>query len=101
METDDPNLYGFRLLRERLNLPHVGQRVRHRVRQTMWKVMKEKELWIESRPRNGGPAEMVPAIYLRFWKPREDQGPGQGKTLSHQYTPTDHSFANYWEILDQ
>jgi hypothetical protein len=46
---------------------------------------------------------LLPAIYLRFWKPPrpESSVPGKGRTLSYRYTPEDHSFTRYWEILGE
>jgi NhaP-type Na+/H+ or K+/H+ antiporter len=99
LEPEERHLYHFRTLREKLHLPHVGQRVRHRISRTQWKVIEEKELWVENPSGNGGPPGVMPAVYLRFWKLQEGQGPGQGKTLAHRYYPGDDSFSQYWEIL--
>ena len=98
LEPEEHNAYRFKTLREKLLLPHVGQRVRHKISRTQWKVIEEKEVWVENSPVNGGPKEL-PAVYLRFWKPQDGQDPGRGKTLSHRYLPGDESFAQYWEIL--
>ena len=99
LEPEERNTYRFKTLRERLNLPHVGQRVRHKISRSRWKVIEEKELWVENPPENGGPPGVIPAVYLRFWKPKDGQDPGRGKTLSHRYLPGDESFAKYWEVL--
>jgi hypothetical protein len=88
-------------LRDKLNLPHVGQQVRHKIRRTLWKVIEEKELWVKTSPSNGEPPQEIPAIYLRFWKIQDGNGQGRGKTRSHQYTPADNSFSQYWEILEK
>jgi NhaP-type Na+/H+ or K+/H+ antiporter len=97
LEKDEVNVYRFRVLRDTLHLPRVGQRVRHRRYGTVWKVIEEKEVWVPG-PDAGGPAQ-VPALYLRFWKVKELQ-PGRGKTRSHTYTPEDRSFDLHWEILE-
>jgi NhaP-type Na+/H+ or K+/H+ antiporter len=98
LEPEERHLYRFKTLREKLDLPHVGQWVRHKIRRTRWKVIEEKELWVENQPGNGRPG-VIPAVYLRFWKPKDGQDPGRGKTLSHRYIPGDDSFSHYWEIL--
>jgi len=100
LETEEHNIYRFKTLRDKLNLPHVGQQVRHKTSNTMWKVIEEKELWIKTSPSNGDPPQEIPAIYLRFWKVQDGNGQGRGKTRSHQYTPWDNSFSQYWEVLE-
>jgi solute carrier family 9B (sodium/hydrogen exchanger), member 1/2 len=100
LETEERNIYRFKTLREKLNLPHVGQQVQHKIRHTMWKVIEEKELWVKTTPSNGEPPQEIPAIDLRFWKVQETNGQGRGKTMSHRYTPVDNPFSLYWEILE-
>jgi hypothetical protein len=97
LEKDEINVFRFRVLRDTLKLPRVGQRVRHRRLGTVWKIIEEKEVWVEG-PGPGAPA-LVPALDLRFWKVNDR--PGRGKTRSHQYTPGDRSFEFYWEILEE
>jgi len=101
LETEERNIYRFKTLRDKLNLPHVGEEVRHKIRRTLWKVIEEKELWVKTSPSNGDPPQDIPAIYLRFWKIRAGNGQGRGKTVSHKYTPLDNSFSQYWEILEK
>jgi NhaP-type Na+/H+ or K+/H+ antiporter len=96
LEKDEVNVYRFKVLRDSLNLPRVGERVRHRRHGTVWKVIEEQEIWVEG-PGPDAPAR-VPALALRFWKVKEGQS-GKGKTYRHHYTPGDHSFALHWEIL--
>lgn len=98
LEKDEVNIYRFRLLRESLKLPRVGERLRHKRYGAIWKVIEEKEIWVR-RPGADGTEELVPALSLRFWKVQDDF-PGKGKTLSHQYTPGDRSFESHWEILE-
>ncbi|MEW6658837.1 MAG: cation:proton antiporter [Thermodesulfobacteriota bacterium] len=97
LEKDEVNVYRFKVLRDTLNLPRVGQKVRHRRHRTIWKVIEEKEVWVEGAGE-GVPAQ-VPALALRFWKVNDR--PGRGKTRSHQYTPGDRSFEQHWEILEE
>jgi hypothetical protein len=51
------------------------------------------------KPRGTGRNDLVPALALRFWK-INDRDSGKGKTLRHNYTPGDHSFEYYWEVLE-
>jgi NhaP-type Na+/H+ or K+/H+ antiporter len=97
LEKDEINVYRFKVLRDTLNLPRVGQRVRHRYHGTVWKIIEEQEVWVAG-PGEGAPAQ-VPALALRFWKVNEAQ-PGRGKTWRHRYTPGDRSFELHWEILE-
>ncbi|MDI6853225.1 MAG: sodium:proton antiporter [Deltaproteobacteria bacterium] len=100
LKRDEMSVYRFKVLREQLKLPRVGDRVRHKGTGTVWKVIEEKEVWVQLPPgdKGGGPA---PALYLRYWKPRPDLPAGKGKTMSHCYTPEDYSFYHHWEILEE
>ncbi len=100
LEKEVYSVHRFKTLRDNLKLPQVGQRVRHKVSGTVWKVIEEKEIWVEQAPPEGDQIKLVPSIYLRFWKPRPGQPLGKGKTLSHCYTPGDFSFYHHWEIMD-
>lgn len=97
LEKDEVNVYRFKVLRESLNLPRVGDRVRHRRYGTVWKVIEEQEVWVKGQGQ--GVPERVPALALRFWKVDEAQS-GKGKTHRHRYTPGDRSFDLHWEILE-
>jgi NhaP-type Na+/H+ or K+/H+ antiporter len=104
LEKAEQNRYRFKTLREQLNLPRVGQQVRNKLRgRAVWKVIEEKEVWVQAPGSNGDSGRLLPAIYLRFWRPHRQAGPGpgKGKTLAHRYTPEDHSFSLYWEILGE
>jgi NhaP-type Na+/H+ or K+/H+ antiporter len=96
LEKDEVNVYRFKVLRDSLNLPRVGERVRHRRHGTVWKVIEEQEIWMEGQ--GPGVPERVPALALRFWKVNEAKS-GKGKTHRHRYTPGDRSFDLHWEIL--
>lgn len=94
--------YRFKELREKLALPHVGERVRSKVSGSIWKVIEQKEVWLKDPARSGsseGSSGVLPAIYLRYWKENNDTGAGKGKTLSYHYTQKDESFQDHWEIL--
>lgn len=86
----------FKTLREIMDLPRVGERVLSRRFGTVWKVIEERETWIEN---NNGADLPMPAIDVRFWKNTEGAPPGTGKTLSYRYSPQDRSFNEHWEIL--
>ncbi len=101
LEKEEIYVYRFESLRQTLKLPRVGERVRHKIRGTVWKVIEEKEVWVEGPAPAGARPPLLPAIYLRFWKPREGQSPGTGKTMGHRYLPEDHSFYHHWEILEE
>jgi NhaP-type Na+/H+ or K+/H+ antiporter len=96
--------YSFKGLRQRLGLPHVGESVRSKQFGTVWKVIEQKEIWIEEsvKPGDSGtlePSMLIPAIYLRYWREATSQGPGRGKTMSYRYMPDDPSFTEHWEVL--
>jgi len=104
LDREERNPYRFKTLREQLSLPRVGQQVRNKMHgRGVWKVIEEKEVWVQAPGGNGDPGRWLPAIFLRFWKPPqpESSGPGKGRTLSYRYTPEDHSFSRYWEILGE
>lgn len=79
-------------------LPEVGQTVRSKKYRTLWRVMEKREVWqnIEPDPKTGE-ARMVPAIYLSYWKVRDDVPPGVGKMMGFLYTLYDNTFALNWE----
>ncbi|MCJ7596346.1 MAG: hypothetical protein MUO52_16380, partial [Desulfobacterales bacterium] len=94
--------YMFKELRGSLGLPRVGERVRSKDFDTVWKVIEEKETWIEDPTEPGKEqalSRLLPAIHLRYWKKETSNGPGTGKTLSYRYSHKDPSFKDHWEIL--
>ncbi len=86
--------YRFKDLRERLGLPHVGERLRDKGEGGVWKVIEEREYW-----HNGEEKRAVPAIDLRLWQGQEDQTPGTGPTRVISFTPAGPHFGAHWEIL--
>ncbi len=86
-------------LRERL--PRVGDTVRSKKYGTLWRVMEKREMWEHTAddPRTGN-TRLVPAIYLRYWKIREDKVPGIGRMLGYSYTALDNTFEANWEIVE-
>jgi len=79
-------------------LPEVGQVVRNKKYKTLWRIMEKREVWqnIDPDPDTGEP-RMVPAIYLAYWRMREDLPPGVGKMLGYLYTLYDNTFEANWE----
>ncbi|MEJ2670661.1 MAG: cation:proton antiporter [Deltaproteobacteria bacterium] len=100
LEKEEVNVYRFKVLREALKLPRVGERVRHKGSGNVWKVIEERELWVSQPGEAGASVELVPALALRFWRDQGEVSQGQGKTLRHSYTPGDRSFDHHWEILE-
>jgi len=96
LDYGDPGPIRFRQVRETLQLPRVGERVRDKHSNTVWKVIEEKEQWVHPVEGEGG-IEKIPAIELRFWK--EGAVSGAGKTVSRRYSRVDSSFHEQWEVL--
>jgi NhaP-type Na+/H+ or K+/H+ antiporter len=88
--------YRFKDLRERLGVPHVGERLREKRDGGTWKVIEEREYWINGDDADRPP---TPAIDLRIWRQREDQAPGTGPTRVISFTPKGPNFEADWEIL--
>lgn len=91
--------YRFRELREQFGLPRVGERVRNKDSDTVWKVIEEKEDWIPESAGDSRPRQFVPAMYIRYWREDEGSQPGRGKTYTLRYSKNDPSFNDHWEIL--
>jgi hypothetical protein len=94
--------YRFKDLREKLELPRVGEVVRSKRHGTAWKIIEEKEVWIEGRADYKDPSRglhPIPAIYLRYWCRDTSKGPGTGRTMSYRYSHQDPSFHTHWEVL--
>ena len=92
LDRGEHSVYRFKEVREKLELPRVGQRLRNKDSGKLWKVIEEKEMWLD----DPGP---VPSIYLRLWNENSGDGPGTGKTMAIQYKPGDQKFDTHWEIL--
>jgi len=89
LDHGEHSLYKFKDLRGKLQLPHVGERVRNKHFGTVWKIIEVKEVWMEE----------LPAIYLRYWKEDTSTGSGTGKTMEYRYSQKDPSFHDKWEVL--
>ncbi len=102
LDHGERSLYKFKELREKLALPHVGERVRSKRSGKVWKVIEQKEIWLEepaAASESQEALQLIPAIYLRYWGEETSDEPGKGKTLSFYYSQKDPSFQEHWEIL--
>jgi hypothetical protein len=93
VESERPS-YSFKELREKLELPRVGERILEAATGHVWKVIEEKETWREvpgQRP--------VPSISLRIWQEPWESGPGKGTTRQLDYSRVDEPFGRRWSIL--
>ncbi len=102
LDRGERSAYSFKQLHDKLDLPHVGQRVRSKDFGTIWKIIEEKEVWMASIPETGAIAQdkaLQPAIHLRYWKEKSGEGPRKGKVMVYRYSPQDPSFHNHWEVI--
>jgi len=98
LDRSERSPFRFKDLREKIDLPRVGETVRSKRHGTVWKIIEEKEVWIDA---DSGDLEThpIPAIQLRYWKNRSGGSPGTGKTISFLYSAGNPSFDDHWEIL--
>ena len=99
LEEEKLTTYRFKTLREKLQLPRVGEKIRSKTYGTIWKIIEEKEVWLKTKTEELRESEPMPAIYLRFWRPESSDSPGTGKTMEYRYSFIDTSFHANWEIL--
>lgn len=99
LEEERRTSYGFKVLREKLQLPRVGERVRSKRYGTIWKIIEEKEVWLNQEASMKDEYRPTPAIYLRYWQPESAIQPGTGKTMEYRYSVLDSSFHSHWEII--
>ncbi len=84
----------------RKGLPNVGQLVRSKKYNTIWRVLEKRETWHSEGedPVTKGP-RWTYAIYLNFWKVQRNTEPGLGKTMGFLYTLHDNTFKENWEVV--
>lgn len=99
LENDDLATYRFKTLRENLQLPRAGERVRSKKYGTTWKIIEEKEVWVEDVEVGEARGPSVPGINLRFWQSRKDGLIGVGKTMSQTYVNGGGAFYKHWEVI--
>ncbi len=91
--------YKFKQLRQKLELPRVGERVRCRKDGSLWKVIEEREIWLEDQNGDSMAKSPVPAIELRLWREERGKEPGTGQTTYRIYRPGDSPFTAEFEII--
>jgi hypothetical protein len=84
----------------RKGLPNVGQLVRSKKYNTIWRVLEKRETW---HSEGEDPVTKEPrwtyAIYLNYWRVQRNMEPGLGKTMGFLYGLVDDTFKENWEIV--
>lgn len=82
------------------SLPRMGQTVRSKKYGTLWRVIKNWEVWQNIDPdlKTVEP-RMTPAIYLSYWRIQEGVPAGVGRMMGYTYTLYDNTFEANWEIV--
>jgi NhaP-type Na+/H+ or K+/H+ antiporter len=93
VESERPS-YSFKDLREKLELPRVGERILETSTGYVWKVIEEKETWREIFGK-----KPVPCVTLRIWQEPWESGPGKGETRVLNFSPLDEPFVRRWSVL--
>jgi len=78
------------VIREK-KLPRVGQTVKSKKYDTLWRVIEKKEVWENTLDM----AHLVPAIYLCY---RKTEGAKERMT-AYDYTLHDNTFEANWEVV--
>jgi solute carrier family 9B (sodium/hydrogen exchanger), member 1/2 len=90
----------YEKIMQRKGLPNVGQLVRSKKFNTIWRVMEKRETW---RSRGVDAKTQEPrwdyAIYLSFWKVQLGVDPGLGGTMGFLYGLEDNTFEENWVIV--
>jgi len=81
-------------------LPQVGQVVRSKKYNTLWRVIEKREVWTDlgEDPKTKEP-RWTYAIYLNYWLIQKGLEPGMGRTMGFLYTLKDNTFAENWDIV--
>lgn len=99
LDYGDVSEYRFKDLRGNLGLPRVGERVRNKISDSVWKIIEEKEIWVDEPAESPQKTVKSPAIGIRFWHENASQKPGTGKTIYCLYSQKNKTFSDEWEIL--
>ncbi|MCP4746593.1 MAG: sodium:proton antiporter [Desulfobacteraceae bacterium] len=103
LDREEKSAYRFKSIRNRLELPRVGERILHRASGVVWKVIEEREIWLTGNDKTSSLAPagqtLQPVIYQRYWRDQTDGKAGTGRTQEHYYYYTDQPFQTMWEVL--
>ncbi|MFA5112218.1 MAG: hypothetical protein WC443_12475 [Desulfobaccales bacterium] len=90
---------GFEEILRQKGFPRVGDVVRSRKHNSLWRVM-DREVWrrVEEDPLTRE-TRVVPTFYVSFWRIKPGVAPGVGHMLGHVYTLNDDSFSSTWEVV--
>ena len=82
-------------------LPSVGQIVRSKMHNTLWRVVEKREIW-QHTANFLEPTEdaLVPAIFLAFSKVQKGVWPGCEKMIGYTYALYDGTFGSNWEVVE-
>ena len=83
-------------------LPSVGQIVRNKMYNTLWRVVEKREIWQHTANfQLSGEDALLPAIFLAYWKVQEGVLPGIGKVIGYTYALYDNTFESFWDIVEE
>ena len=83
-------------------LPSVGQIVRSKMYNTLWRVVEKREIWQHTANfQLSGKEALLPAIYLSYWKVQKGVMPGIGKMIGYAYTLYDNTFESNWDVVKE
>ncbi|RTZ99495.1 MAG: sodium:proton antiporter [Deltaproteobacteria bacterium] len=101
LDHGEKSSFRFRELRDKLGLPHVGERIRDKDLDIVYKVIEEKEEWLNDPTAADKPGEKnpVPSILVRLWQEDTGAGLGKGKTKTVRYSGKGESFNDHFEIV--
>jgi hypothetical protein len=82
-------------------LPSVGQIVRSKMYNTLWRVVEKREIWQHTANfQLSGEDALLPAIFLAYWKVQKDVLPGIGNIIGYTYALYDNTFESFWDVVE-
>jgi hypothetical protein len=78
------------------HLPRVGQLVRSKKHNTIWRVIAKKKVWLKPRSPE---CRSTPAVYLYYLRVQGGT-PGIFKILGCAYTLQENTFEANWELIN-
>jgi len=93
------------VIREK-KLPRVGNIVKSKKYDTLWRVVEKRESWKNITDSAGDP-RLIPAIYLGYLRIKKGASKGvkgtapmsTGMMMGYEYTLHDNTFETHWEIV--